>query len=75
MNLSKIVLQRHQLWGTEAITPLLAVLIVPSTTQGETKQHKRGKLLSRREAVVGLIGLVGGIAVGAGTITSCSPLR
>ena len=54
-------------YGGAVITPLSApVLTVPSTTQGETKQHKRGKLLSRREAVVGLIGLVGGIAVGAG---------
>jgi hypothetical protein len=49
------------------ITPLSAqVLTSPSTTQEETKQYKRSRILSRREAVVGLIGLVGGIVVGAG---------
>ena len=56
--------------GGVVITSLSApVLIDPSTAQGETKEHKRSRiLLSRREAVVGLIGLVGGIVVGAGGI-------
>jgi hypothetical protein len=49
------------------ITSLSAeVLTDPSETQGETNQHKRRRLLSRREVVVGLIGLVGGIIIGAG---------
>lgn len=53
--------------GGAVITPLSAPLLTdPSTSQRETKQHKRLRLLSRREVVVGLIGLVGGIVVGAG---------
>jgi hypothetical protein len=54
-------------YGGAVITPLSApALTGPSTTQGETKQHERRRILSRREAVVGLIGLVGGIVIGAG---------
>jgi hypothetical protein len=53
--------------GGRGVTPTTApVLTGPSTSQGETKQHERRRLLSRREAVVGLIGLMGGIVVGAG---------
>ena len=48
------------------ITPISAPLLTgTSASQGEAKQHERSLFLSRREAIVGLIGLVGGIVVGA----------
>lgn len=54
--------------GGGGVTPTsVAVLTGPSASQGQTKQHERRRVLSRREAVVGLIGLVGGIVVGAGS--------
>jgi hypothetical protein len=49
------------------ITPISAPLLTgTSASQGEAKQYERSLFLSRREAIVGLIGLVGGIVVGAG---------
>jgi hypothetical protein len=53
-----------------ATPPPASVLMDSSESQGRTKQRKGRRGLSRREVMVGLVGLVAGIVVGSGALAT-----